>query len=149
MRDELIHIICNICIHETCGPSIYKMDFIQAQILAGQKNPACSFFSSNWVQSSGGFRSINLVCSKLQSFQTFLILAIFIAQKKRLARNTEKIMSHESLARMVEYSHKMIEKIAKEVENNFIARKELFQFSKFQVEVPLDPYNMDQIYWSK
>ena len=58
-------------------------------------------------------------------------------------------MSHESLARMVEYSHKMIEKIAKEVENNFIARKELFQFSKFQVEVPLDPYNMDQIYWSK
>ena len=42
-------------------------------------------------------------------------------------------MSHESLARMVEYSHKMIEKIAKEVEDNFIARKELFQFSKFQV----------------
>ena len=42
-------------------------------------------------------------------------------------------MSHESLARMVEYSYRMIEKIAKEVEDNFIARKERFQFSKFQV----------------
>merc|ERR1711917_19179 len=47
-----------------------------------------------------------------------------IAQKKRLARNTEKIMSHESLARMVKYSDKMIERIAKEVEDNFIARSE-------------------------
>ena len=44
-------------------------------------------------------------------------------------------MSYESLVRMVEYSHKMVEKILKEVEDNFIARKELFQFSKFQVEV--------------
>jgi len=35
-------------------------------------------------------------------------------------------MSYESLARMVEYSHKMVEKILKEVEDNFIARKELF-----------------------
>merc|ERR1711917_23323 len=46
------------------------------------------------------------------------------AQKKRLARNTEKIMSHESLARMVKYSEKMIERIAKEVEDNFITRSE-------------------------
>ena len=105
----------------------YKRKFWQ------DKKSSVQFFSSNWVQSSGGFRSINSVCSRLQSFQTFLILAIFIAQKKRLARNTEKIMSHESLARMVKYSDKMIERIAKEVEDNFIARKELFQFSKFQV----------------
>jgi len=34
---------------------------------------------------------------------------------------------------MVEYSQRMIEKIGKEVEDNFITRKELFQFSKFQV----------------
>ena len=42
-------------------------------------------------------------------------------------------MSHESLDRMVKYSHKMIEKIEKEVVDNFIVRKELFEFSKFQV----------------
>ena len=44
-------------------------------------------------------------------------------------------MSYESLVRMVEYSHKMVEKILKEVEENFIARKELFHFSIFQAKV--------------
>ena len=37
-------------------------------------------------------------------------------------------MSHESLAKMVEYSHKMIDTIAKEVVDNFITRKEFFVF---------------------
>ena len=48
-------------------------------------------------------------------------------------------MTYESLVRMVEYSQRMIEKIGKEVEDNFITRKELFQFSKFsQLKTCLD-----------
>ena len=35
-------------------------------------------------------------------------------------------MSHESLARMVDCSQKMIETIAKEVKDNFVPRKEIF-----------------------
>ena len=38
-------------------------------------------------------------------------------------------MSHESVARMVKCSHKMIDTIAKEVEDHFIPRKEFFIFS--------------------
>ena len=34
-------------------------------------------------------------------------------------------MPHEGLSRMVDYSHKMIDTIAKEVEDNFITRKQL------------------------
>ena len=82
------------------------------------------FFSSNWVQSSGGFRSIYLACSRLQSFQNVFYIGHFYRTEIEIGVNTEKfIMSHESLARMVEYSHKMIDTIAKEVEDNFITRK--------------------------
>ena len=100
------------------------MDFIQAQNSVGQKNPACSFFSSNWVQSSAEFRSIYLVCSRLQSFQNVFYIGHFYRTEIEIGVNTEKfIMSHESLARMVEYSHKMIDTIAKEVGDNFVTRK--------------------------
>ena len=41
-------------------------------------------------------------------------------------------MSHESLSRMVDYSHKMIDTIAKEVEDHFITRRVFFFiFSEF------------------
>ena len=64
-------------------------------------------------------------------FKRFFILAI-LSHRNRDRREIliKLIMSYGSLVRIVEYSHKMIEKIAKEVEDNFTARKELFYFFK-------------------
>ena len=61
-------------------------------------------------------------------FKTFFILAI-LSQRNRDPREilAKLNMSYESLVRMVEYSQKMIEKISKEVEDNFIERKELWK----------------------
>ena len=71
-----------------------------------------------------------------QFFKTFFTLAILLQRNRDRREIFEKLnMSYESLVRMVEYSHKMVEKILKKVEDNFIARKELIQFSKFLVEV--------------
>ena len=52
----------------------------------------------------------------------------FLSHRSRDRREILRklIMSHESLSRMVDYSHKMIDTIAKEVEDNFITRKWLF-----------------------
>ena len=59
------------------------------------------------------------------SFQSIFYIGHFIAQSSRSTCNIQRItMSHETVTRMVKYSHKMIDTIAKEVEDHFIPRKE-------------------------
>ena len=52
-------------------------------------------------------------------------------------------MSHESIAKMAKCSQKMIDTIAKEVEINFVPRKEFFTF--IYVKPKLVIYNTDEI----
>ena len=42
-------------------------------------------------------------------------------------------MSHESIAKMAKCSQKMIETIAKQVEDHFVPRNEFFQLSKSKI----------------
>ena len=60
----------------------------------------CSFFSSNWVQSSGGFRSIYLACSRLQSFQNVFYIGHFYRTEKEIGRRSSAWILRNWLCRM-------------------------------------------------